>query len=489
MSQALFTSMTGLNAGTEQLTVVSDNIANMNTTAYKTSRVDFQDIWYQTKTTGTNSTKVSGGTNPYQVGIGVRCASITKNFDASSTNTTGRSLDLAITGNGWFSVQNADGQTLLTRDGTFSLDEMGYLCTSDGCKVLGMNSTTSSVGSTTPIRVPTAIKVIEGGTPDATFKNLKISELNNAEPITPGTFTIYVTTTTQQGTGVFREDGTEIMEAVDTTQKVDIDLTDINEDTTVETLVGKITGPGFTSKIEDGTIKFTVNPNVSLKFETPPSGGSNFVIQSNLAGVGRVNEYGDPADPTRVTACTYTSTPLNYSATITSVDDITSDQTLLYKSVSFGKDGRMTVTYSDGSTLTVVGTDAAQTYFSYQDAGGVIIDGNIGNTTDDASLYVDPLILSKANLQLQIVKLTNDSGVVSVGNNRYEIGVDCGKVIYTAAGINGTGGVASGALESSNVDLSEQFANMIMAQRLVQANSQVFNKANDVLETLVYLGQ
>ena len=123
MTQALFTSMTGLNAGTEQLTVVSDNVANMNTTAYKTSRVDFQDIWYATKTTGTNSTRVSGGTNPYQVGVGVQCASISKDFGTASTNTTGRASDMAITGDGWFTIQNSDGKVLLTRDGTFSLDE------------------------------------------------------------------------------------------------------------------------------------------------------------------------------------------------------------------------------------------------------------------------------------------------------------------------------------------------------------------------------
>ena len=128
MTQALYTSMTGLNAGTEQLTVVSDNVANMNTTAYKTSRVDFQDIWYQTTTTGTNSTPNSGGTNPYQIGVGVQCASISKDFGAASTVTTGRAEDMAITGDGWFSVINADGQVLLTRDGTFSLDENGYIC-------------------------------------------------------------------------------------------------------------------------------------------------------------------------------------------------------------------------------------------------------------------------------------------------------------------------------------------------------------------------
>ena len=92
-------------------------------------------------------------------------------------------------------------------------------------------------------------------------------------------------------------------------------------------------------------------------------------------------------------------------------------------------------------------------------------------------------------MQMQLVKVTNDNGLVAEGNNTYSIGVNCGKVIYTAAGINGTGSVVSGALESSNVDLAEQFSNMILAQRLVQANSQVFNGANTLLETLVYLGR
>ena len=164
MTQALFTSMTGMNAGTDQLTVVSDNVANMNTTAYKTSRVDFQDIWYQTRTTGTNSTPNSGGTNPYQIGVGVQCASISKDFSAASTNTTGRAEDLAITGDGWFTLQNSDGKTLLTRDGTFSLDENGYICSADGSKLLGMNQNTSLTGSTIPIKIPVSVKVMEDGT-------------------------------------------------------------------------------------------------------------------------------------------------------------------------------------------------------------------------------------------------------------------------------------------------------------------------------------
>ncbi len=487
MTQALFTSMTGLNAGTEQLTVVSDNVANMNTTAYKTSRVDFQDIWYQTKTTGTNSTAVLGGTNPYQIGVGVQCASITKDFGAGTTNTTGRATDLAITGPGWFCLQNSDGQTLLTRDGTFSLDENGYLCTASGCKVLGMDAITSSTGSTIPIKIPAAIKVIEEPTQESKFKDMKLDELNNCETITSGKFAIYDTES-----GYTYQFELEVGNPSEKVSDLINDLTGLNG--TAIDKYGNIiyekdaegndtTTPISTKSIDelvtfsagDGIIKATDNSAEGISFKTIP-GGSNFLTQTNLAFV--TPEAG-----------VYSSTTMNMSATITEVDDVTSDTTQLYKSLSVGKDGMVTVTYSDGSVLTVQATDGgSSTFFSYTDSGGIIINDDINNS-GKASLYVDPNVLVKANMQIQLAKVTNDAGLVAAGNNCYEFGVDCGKVVYTAAGINGTGAIASGALEASNVDLAQQFANMILAQRLVQANSQVFNSANSMLETLVYLGR
>ena len=197
MTQALFTSMTGLNAGTEQLTVVSDNVANMNTTAYKTSRVDFQDVWYKTNTTGTNSTVNSGGTNPYQIGVGVKCSAITKDFSASSINTTGRTEDMAIQGDGWFTVINSDGAVMLTRDGNFTLDEEGYICTANGCKVLGMDVNVSNTRSDIPLRVPTQIKVTEEATPSGAaggykFDKMMATDLNGCQ-LTGGTFIVNAT--------------------------------------------------------------------------------------------------------------------------------------------------------------------------------------------------------------------------------------------------------------------------------------------------------
>lgn len=466
MTQALFTSMTGLKAGTEQLTVVSDNVANMNTTAYKTSRVDFQDIWYSTKTTGTNSSRVSGGTNPYQIGVGVRCASITKDFTPSSTNTTGRPGDMAITGEGWFTVLNSDGKVLLTRDGTFALDENGFLCTADGCKVLGMDELESYSSSTTPIKLPTAINVVEYGTKAAKLGNMKSKDLNGLGAthtgFTAGTFT--VTWFDENGTGT------------DITVTLDAPI----EDKTITDIVNDINGEAdgeFKATVVDGAIQFKPEGNAkSLAFK---SGTSNFVAATRLANV---PPEGNPG------AYTYNTIELDVTAEIGPVDDITSPEYKQYDSFSVGKDGLITVYYSDGSILSVKANEDGSTFFQYQNANSILINDDINNS-GNASLTVDPNVLVKANMQMQMAKVVNDAGLVAEGNNRYSIGVDAGDVIYSAANTNGIGGVVTGALEASNVDLAQQFANMILAQRLVQANSQVFSGANSMLETLVYLGQ
>ena len=474
MTQALFTAMTGLNAGTEQLTVVSDNVANMNTTAYKTSRVDFQDIWYATKTTGTNSTRVSGGTNPYQVGVGVQCSSITKDFTAASTNTTGRAEDMAITGDGWFTVMNSDGKVLMTRDGTFSLGELGYLCTADGSKVLGMDYLESLNASTTPIRIPTSIKVVETGTPKVNFDALKVDQLNALSSatagFTPGKFTV----TVYDDKGNIAEEALEIC----IPQNYDIndpDTHDISGMTmaNIAQCINDQADGHFTTTTGDGTFSFTpANAGYSLKFHTVNEGlgGTNFVGATNIANV--------PLD-----GGSYTTPILSMKATIGEVDDISSDFTHNYESFSVGKDGLITVTYGDGSILTVKANENGSTYFPYQDANGIII-----NDDTNKSLTVDPNVLKLSNMQLQLAKVVNNGGMVAEGNNQYSAGVNAGTIIYTAGNVNGVGGVVSGALESSNVDLAQQFSNMILAQRLVQANSQVFSGANSLLETLVYLG-
>ena len=328
-----------------------------------------------------------------------------------------------------------------------------------------MDQNVSLNRSTTPIKVPTTIKVTEGGTPVAMFEQMFCNDLNGLgstySGITSGKFKI-----------IANEGG------VDT--EIEVDLGDTSNKTVGDIVdaINAVANGKYTATIIDGAISFEPQgATTSMRFETidEKDGGSNFVAATNLASMPMVDGV-------------YTTKLMNVSASIGQVDDVTSDLTKNYESFSVGKDGLMTVTYEDGSKLSIKSNEDGSTYFSYTDANGIIINDDIQNS-GNASLYVDPNVLEKANMQMQMAKITNDNGLVAVGNNQYEIGVNCGDVLYTAANVNGVGGIVTGALESSNVDLAQQFSNMILAQRLVQANSQVFSSANSMLETLVYLGQ
>jgi flagellar hook protein FlgE len=116
--------------------VVGNNIANVNTTGYKTSSVLFEDLLSQQLNGAGQPTAAAGGTNAAQVGLGVRLTGISVNFAQGATQLTGRSTDFAIQGDGFFAVDQG-GQTAYTRNGSFSLDGNGSLVTADGGFVKG----------------------------------------------------------------------------------------------------------------------------------------------------------------------------------------------------------------------------------------------------------------------------------------------------------------------------------------------------------------
>ena len=136
--RALAIAATGMNAQTQNLEVIANNIANINTTAFKRSRAEFTDLIYQAErlqgvsNRGQNSVVPEGA----QIGLGVRTAAIRPlNIQGSLTN-TGNQLDLAINGRGWFQVTSPSGETLYTRAGAFSTNANGQIVTADGYQVL-----------------------------------------------------------------------------------------------------------------------------------------------------------------------------------------------------------------------------------------------------------------------------------------------------------------------------------------------------------------
>lgn len=133
MLRALSTAATGMMAQQINIDVISNNVANVNTTGFKKSRAEFQDLLSQTiKAAGA---QISQGTNQpvgIQIGLGTRTSATAQDFTEGSFNSTGGKLDVAIEGDGFLEVQKDDGTTAYTRDGSLKIDGNGQLCTSDG---------------------------------------------------------------------------------------------------------------------------------------------------------------------------------------------------------------------------------------------------------------------------------------------------------------------------------------------------------------------
>ena len=133
MIRSLYTAATGMSAQQLNMDVIANNLANVNTTGYKRSRADFQDLLYQnSRAAGTNSAQGAQIPTGIQVGLGTRTAGVERMFVQGDMRPTGNTLDMVIEGDGFFQVQLPDGQTGYTRDGTFKVDSQGRLVTSDG---------------------------------------------------------------------------------------------------------------------------------------------------------------------------------------------------------------------------------------------------------------------------------------------------------------------------------------------------------------------
>lgn len=133
MLRALSTAATGMIAQQNYLDVVSNNIANVNTTGFKKSRVEFQDMLSQAvKTPGAMITQGTFQPVGIEYGLGVKTAATTKVFSQGTAINTDRNLDIAVQGEGFLQVMKTDGTLAYTRDGSLKVDAMGQLCTTDG---------------------------------------------------------------------------------------------------------------------------------------------------------------------------------------------------------------------------------------------------------------------------------------------------------------------------------------------------------------------
>src|SRR5262245_25419272 len=132
LTSALFTGLSGLDTSQSRLDVIGDNIANVNTTAFKGSRVLFQTQFARTLSTGSKPSPTQGGTNPNQIGLGSIIGSIQRSFESGALETTGVPSDLAIEGDGFFVLASPENERVFTRDGAFTLSADNRLINQNG---------------------------------------------------------------------------------------------------------------------------------------------------------------------------------------------------------------------------------------------------------------------------------------------------------------------------------------------------------------------
>lgn len=568
MSQSLYTAMGGVSAAQTSLNVISNNVANINTTAFKSSSTNFSEVYCSTLSSGTAASGTTGGINPMQVGLGVQVSSISKDFSSGTWVATGKTTDMMIEGEGFFTVQSSDGQKFYTRAGDFHFDSDGDLVTSTGFKVVGTGSLLATTTSTVPVHIPQ--KIVREVIPNSASWNEALTNLNNCT-LTSGNFvlsangtsplTLNINTTTNPTMGQVAASlqaqltAATTFGATCTTQAADATAaaaalpavggnitalisttvtTAANEakasadtayaaglltqaqynattsaitsvlsnlpavgtaitagdiaaittaETTINTNLAAIAANPATAIWEsnfanitvtcdattNGTIQFGVDGSTvtSLKFQTASTNQSNFLNQTGFSTA-------------TISGNTYTSKALDFTVDVRQVTNI-EDATAI-NSYSIGDDGSIEATYANGDTLAVTLSGDGNTYeFKYTTAEGIKILGD--------KVGMDPNVASVANFVLQLASITNNEGLLSVGNNMFSAGPNCGDIIYSVGTKMGLGNVSSGGLEASNVDLSAQFASMILSQRAVQANSRVFSTTSDIMDVIVNMGR
>ncbi|AWB90383.1 flagellar hook protein FlgE [Salinibacterium hongtaonis] len=390
MLRSLYSGISGLRSHQTMLDVTGNNIANVNTTAFKASATQFQDTLSQLTQGAGGPQAEQGGTNPAQVGLGVRVAGISTNFAQGSAQATGKSTDMMISGDGFF-VTRVGNDMLYTRAGSFDLDAQGRLVTPDGGIVQGW----SAVDGT----------IMDGGA----IGNITLP----LDAISPA-----VTTSEATFGGNLPSD------AADGTQLV--------RDTQVFDANGQATNVTFT---------FTRN-------------GANWDVSYDNAGV-------DTALGSLTFVNGALTTPGNFTLAAPAIDvDMTS------------------LTGFAGMTTVAVASQ----------------DGRRAGTLDSFTMASDGTLIgsfsngaSEAIGRIALANFTNPGGLEKAGNSTYRATFNSGNAELGTPGQGGLGTVTAGALEMSNVDLSQEFTNLIVAQRGFQANARIITTSDEVLQELTNL--
>ena len=198
LTSAMLVGFTGIQSNQYAIDTVGDNVANVNTTAFKNQRAVFETVFYRSLSEGSAPTDTQGGTNPQQIGYGSRLAALQRNFEPGDIQPTGTKSDVAIDGDGFLVLQTGSGDQVYTRDGALQLDEENMLTSADGSYVQGFAADASGnivPGALSNLEIPLGVEsdavattaaVLEGNL-DASAEIATTASVSTTDPLVTAT--------------------------------------------------------------------------------------------------------------------------------------------------------------------------------------------------------------------------------------------------------------------------------------------------------------
>lgn len=435
MMRSMYAAVSGLRNHQTRMDVIGNNIANVNTIGFKKSRVTFKDAFSQVLKGASRPQGGLGGTNPMQVGMGMVLGSIDTIHSKGNAQSTDNMTDLAIDGNGFFILNSGSGSIYYSRAGAFRFDREGNFTNPDGLKVQGwyLNEQGKRLRGPDddildPAAPPTDLALIHQlAQPKATANVVLSGNLHDGTPVGQlfsRSFTVY----DQKGN--------------DYDVQIQFSCLEANK------WKWSIPNENHAAKGEDN--------EKPVELPTDPITG---VIEFNENGSLKGVSLGTDPPTEHIT-----TVPLWFVAP----DGGTTTQEFDFSAIT---------QYADPRGESVMGVQ--QDGYTYGNLEEIVVDdkGVISGSYSNGT--------SRPLLQVAIAAFTNPGGLIGLGNSLYALSNNSGDPQVNSPGMGMAGTVAPSSLEMSNVDLSEEFTDMIVTQRGFQANSRVITASDEMLQELV----
>lgn len=401
--------LSGLSAASSALNVIANNLSNLNTDGYKSETLDFASIF-----SGLQGS--SGNGDPIQTGNGVQVAGTVADFTDGNTSSTDVSSNMALQGNGFFVVKDSNG-TDYTRNGDFTVNSQGQLCTQSGALVMGYPAVNGAVQT------------------GSALAPITVDQINNVPATATTSFQMTTNLDSSSAVGATYSEPIAVYDSLGQSHSLTVTYTN----TAPNSWSYSITLPAA---------------------DTGGTGSATQVASGNLT----FNSSGQLTSPTGSVT----------GITISGLADGAADMNLTWNLNGSGGTPAITQQAATSATSSMTQNGYANgTFTGYT----VLSDGTVqAQFSNNQTMALG---------QVAVASFANNQGLLQTPNSEYQATYSSGAAVIGQAGAGGNGTISGGSVEESNVNLSAQFANMIVAQQGYEANAKVLTTLDQVSQATI----